>query len=195
MASGEGGVLFYLESAPIWNGDAYFLTGATLRKYDFKARKAEIFLSKIMGFQVSADGKNLLYRSGNDWAIVPTAAKPKPGDGKLNLSSLDIRVDPRAEWKQMFHEAWRLNRDFIYAPNMHGLDWKAIHAKYEQYVPDLAHRSDLNYLMSVMLGELCLGHSYVRGGDFPKIKSDGLIFYRMGRPFLNKGTAVQLCFF
>jgi len=171
LASGEGGSLFYLESAPIWNGDAYFLTGATLWKYDFKGRKADVFLRNVLGFQVSADGKKLLYRSGNDWAIVPTAAKPKPGEGKIDLTKMDIKVDPRAEWAQMFHEAWRLNRDFIYAPNMHGLDWEAIHAKYEKYVPDLAHRGDLNYLMSVMLGELCLGHSYVRGGDFPEIKS------------------------
>jgi tricorn protease len=171
LASADGRALFYLESAPIWNGDAYLLSGAKLWKYDFKARKTDVFLSKVMGFQVSADGKKLLYRSGNDWAIIPTAGKPKPGDGKIDLTKMEIRVDPQAEWAQMFHEAWRLNRDFIYAPNMHGVDWAAIHDKYAQYVPDLSHRSDLNYLMSVMLGELCLGHSYVRGGDFPEIES------------------------
>jgi len=171
LASAEGESLFYLESAPIWNGDAYFLSGATLWKYDFKARKAEVFLSKVLGFQVSADGKKMLYRSGNDWAIIPTGGKPKPGGGKIDLTNMEIRVDPQAEWIQMFHEAWRLNRDFIYAPNMHGVDWKTIHDKYEKYLPHLGHRSDLNYLMSVMLGELCLGHSYVRGGDVPKIES------------------------
>jgi len=171
IASAEDGALFYLESAPLWNGDVYSLEGATLWKYDFKSRKYDEFLTHIFAFTLSADGKKILFRSGNDWFIVQTAGRPKPGEGKLDLVSLEVKVDPRAEWKQMFHEAWRLNRDFIYAPNMHGVDWEAIRRKYEGFVPDLAHRNDLSYLMSVMLGELCLGHSYVRGGDLPQIKS------------------------
>jgi tricorn protease len=70
----------------------------------------------------------------------------------------------------MFREAWRLNRDFLYAPNMHGVDWPAVLKKYSAYLPDLAWRGDLSELMSIMLGELCVGHSYVRGGVFPAVK-------------------------
>jgi len=171
LAPGAGGDLFYLESAPVWNGDAYLLEGATLWRYDFKSRKAEVFLTKVFSFVLSGDGEKILYRSGKNWAIVSAKGKPGPGEGRLDLSSFEVKIDPRSEWKQMFHEAWRLNRDFIYAPNMHGVDWEAIHNKYKAYLPDLAHRSDLNYLMSVMLGELCLGHSYVRGGDVPRVES------------------------
>ncbi|MBN1221935.1 MAG: PDZ domain-containing protein, partial [Candidatus Aminicenantes bacterium] len=171
LASASGSRLFYLEGAPVWNGDSYLLEGAKLWRYDFKSRRPDVFLSKVIAFRLSADGEKLIYRSGSDWAIVPTTGKPNPADGQLDLGSFEVKVDPMAEWNQMFYEAWRLNRDFIYAPNMHGVDWQAIRKKYEAYLPDLANRSDLSYLMSVMLGELCLGHSYVRRGDLPQVKS------------------------
>jgi len=171
LASAEDGSLFCLESSTGWEEDEYTLQGSALWRFDFKSKNAEVFLSGVLTFTISADGKKLLYKSGSGWAIVPTQGKPKPDEGRLDLSAMSIQVDPRAEWEQMFHEAWRINRDFIYAPNMHGVDWDAIHKRYAEYLPDLAYRGDLNYLMSVMLGELCLGHSYVRGGVLPEIKT------------------------
>ena len=170
LASAEDGSLFILESSVRWEEDEHTFQGSNLWRFDFKSRKSEAFLSAVEAFSVSADGKRLLYKSGDSWFIVAASVKPNAGEGKLDLSSMTIRVDPRAEWEQMFQEAWRLNRDFLYDPNMHGVDWKAIRERYAGYLPDLAWRGDLNELMSMMLGELCVGHSYVRGGAFPEVK-------------------------
>jgi tricorn protease len=156
LASVKGGALFYR-------------SGSSLMKYDFDAREESTFLSGVTAFDVSADGKHLLYRAGRNWGIVGTTGKPSASDGRLDLAELDIDVDPLAEWAQMFREAWRLNRDYFYDPGMHGVDWEANYRKWEGYLPDLAHRSDLNYLLSEMLGELTVGHSYVRGGAFPEV--------------------------
>jgi tricorn protease len=169
LGAAEDGSLFILESSVRWEEDDPTFPGSNLWRFDFKSRKSEAFLTGIDGFSLSADGKKLLYKSGDSWFIVPAAGKPNPGEGKLDLSSLTVRVD-RAEWEQMFHEAWRLNRDFLYAPNMHGVDWPAILKRYSAFLPDLAWRGDLSELMSIMLGELCVGHSYVRGGVFPAVK-------------------------
>jgi tricorn protease len=83
---------------------------------------------------------------------------------------MEVRVDPVAEWNQMYREVWRLERDFFYDPNHHGLDLQATAAKYEPYLKSVAHRSDLNYLFGEMLGELSVGHLYIGGGDAPEAK-------------------------
>ena len=170
LGAAEDESLFILESSVRWEEDDPTFPGSNLWRFDFKSRKSEAFLTGIDGFSLSTDGKKLLYKSGDSWFIVSAAGKPNPGEGKLDLSSLTVRVDPHAEWEQMFHEAWRLNRDFLYAPNMHGVDWPAILKRYSAFLPDLAWRGDLSELMSIMLGELCVGHSYVRGGVFPAVK-------------------------
>jgi len=165
---GPAGNYSQLASAP--GGALFYRSGSTLQKYDFKERKSESFLTGVSAYALSADGKKMLYRAGRNYAIVSTSGKPKAGDGRLDLSALEVRVDPRAEWAQMLKEAWRLNRDFFYDPGMHGVDWKKNYERYKEYVPALAHRSDLNFVLSEMLGELCVGHSYVRGGAFPEVE-------------------------
>ena len=170
LGSAEDGSLFILESSVRWEEDEHTFQGSNLWRFDFKSRKSEAFLPAVEAFTLSADGKRLLSKSGDSWFIVAASGKPNAGEGKLDLSSMVVRVDPWAEWEQMFHEAWRLNRDFLYDPNRHGVDWKAIRERYAGYLPDLAWRGDLNELMSMMLGELCVGHSYVRGGVFPEVK-------------------------
>src|SRR4029450_12085850 len=90
----------------------------------------------------------------------------------------EVRIDPRAEWNQMFHEAWRINRDYFYAPNMHGADWNAMRRKYEGFLPHVAGRSDLNRIIQWMCSELAVGHHRVGGGDFlnqPKSVPGGLL--------------------
>jgi len=160
----------YSQLSSIEGGKLFYRSGSNLIKYDFKERKSSTFMSSVSGYSISSDGKMMLYRSGSNWGIIKTSGKPKAGDGKLNLSNFEILVEPKAEWTQMLKEAWRLNRDYFYAPNMHGVDWEANYKRYEKYLSDLAHRSDLNYVLSEMLGELCVGHSYVRGGDFPSVE-------------------------
>jgi tricorn protease len=88
----------------------------------------------------------------------------------LKTEGLEVRVNPRAEWKQIFHEAWRVERDFFYDPGYHGLDLTASEKKYEPYLENIASRTDLNYLFAEMLGELTVGHLFVAGGDTPEVK-------------------------
>ncbi|MFC1564669.1 PDZ domain-containing protein [candidate division KSB1 bacterium] len=162
LQAGTSGNIFYLESVPN--------AGNTLHKFDMKKRESEEFLSRVADYSISSDGKKMLYRSGLNWSIVSTTAKSGPGDGRLNLANMEIWVDPRVEWEQMLVEAWRLNRDYFYDPGMHGVDWDKMLDRYKEYLPYVAHRSDLNYLISEMIGELCVGHARVNGGDFPDVE-------------------------
>jgi len=142
--------------------------GHILYRFDMKERKDKPFLEKVHSYWISYDGKNLLYRGpGNSFGIVKTAEEPKLSDGKLNLEKMEVYVDPPAEWSQMLNEAWRIQRDFFYDPNMHGADWPAVREKYRPFLAHVGHRSDLNYIFSEMFGELVVGHAYVSGGEMP----------------------------
>lgn len=147
---------------------------ATLHKFDLEKRKLDKALDNIQALALSANGEKMLYRMGPNWFIAATATAGtpafKPGDGKIKTEDMEVYVDPKAEWEQMYRETWRIERDFFYAPNYHGLDLKATEKKYEPYVQALVHRSDLNYLFQEMLGELTVGHLYVQGGDVPDPK-------------------------
>jgi len=141
---------------------------ATVSKFDFTTRKTEPFLSGIRAFAVSANGEKVLYRQGEGWFIAGTAAAPKQGDGALKLDGMETYVDPREEWNQMYHEVWRIERDFLYDPNLHGLNLAATEKKYSVYLKGLGGRADLNYLFDEMLGEITIGHMFIAGGDIPK---------------------------
>src|SRR5262249_39506438 len=95
----------------------------------------------------------------------------KMGDGALKLEGMSMHLDPRAEWRQIFDEVWRLERDFFYVPNMHGVDWAAMKRKYGALLPDVAHRFALTYILGEMISELNIGHAYVGGGDMPQAKT------------------------
>jgi tricorn protease len=143
--------------------------GHTLYRFDMKERKEKPFLEKVQSYWISRDGKNLLYRgSANSFGIVKTSEEPKPGEGKLDLARMEIHVDPRAEWSQMFNEAWRIQRDFFYDPKMHGANWPAVREKYRPFLAHVGHRTDVNYIFAEMFGELVVGHAYVSGGDMPE---------------------------
>lgn len=144
--------------------------GVTLHKFDMQKRKLDKVLDGITGWTLSANGEKLLYGQGPAWFIAAIDQPIKPGDGKLKIEDMTVYVDPRAEWNQMYRETWRIERDFFYDPNYHGLDIKATEKKYQPYVNGLVHRADLNYLFQEMLGELTVGHLYVGGGDTPDPK-------------------------
>ena len=86
------------------------------------------------------------------------------------MDNIELFVDPKAEWKQMYKEAWRIERDFFYDPHYHGLDLQASEERYQRFLPNIASRADLNYLFNGMLGELTVGHMFVRGGDVAQSK-------------------------
>ena len=140
-----------------------------LHVFDIAKRDDKVLLEGIDGYDLDKEGKKVLYKAGHDYGIVEaTPGKAKVGDGKLNLSEMQVKIDPREEWRQVFHEAWRIERDFYWDPNMTGHDWKKLGARYEALLPWVAHRSDLNYLIGEMISELSTSHTYVGGGDQPE---------------------------
>jgi tricorn protease len=166
LDTGKAGTLFLSEivDVPRFEGP----TPVTVSKFDFSTRKTEPFLSGINGFGVSANGEKVLYRQGPAWFVAKTDTAPKPGDGALKLDGMETYVDPRAEWNQMYHEVWRIERDFLYDPNHHGLNIPATEKKYSVYLKGLGGRADLNYLFDEMLGEITIGHMFIFGGDIPR---------------------------
>ena len=142
--------------------------GTSIHKFDLPSRKETPFLNAIQGFVVSFNGEKALYSKNGLWSIVPTVKPPTPGEGALKTQTMEVKVDPRAEWKQMYNEVWRIERDFFYDPKYHGLDLETAEKKYSVYLDGLGSRADLNYLFSEMLGELTVGHLFVSGGEVPQ---------------------------
>jgi tricorn protease len=168
LNAGEKGVLFYGE----WEVDPNVTYPATfaIGRYKMADRKSEPVMSGLSRFDISADGKKILYGMlDNSWGIVDAGATPKPGDGKLNLSDMQMKVDPLAEARQIFREAWRFQRDYFYVENVHGLDMDWAWKTYSPWVESVRHRSDLNYLLDILGGETSIGHSFVGGGDYPDV--------------------------
>jgi tricorn protease len=158
LQAGTSGQLYYVRTVDNRN---------ELHRYDLTPRRDETLLPALNAYMLSADGKKLLYASTNAWSIVTIAPRIDPTAGRIAVDTIQVRFDPRAEWKQIFDEAWRINRDYFYAPNMHGVDWAAMKKKYEAFLPDVATRNDLNRVLQWMSSELSVGHHRVGGGDTP----------------------------
>jgi tricorn protease len=139
-----------------------------LHSYDLEKREDKPVLTGIDGYDVDKEAKKLIYKAGPVIGIMDAVPGKNVGEGKLDLSGMQVRIDPRKEWAQTFHEAWRIERDFYWDPNMEGHNWKAIGDRYEALLPWLAHRDDLNYLIGELIAELSTSHTYVGGGDEPK---------------------------
>jgi tricorn protease len=120
------------------------------------------------GFEVSHDGSRLLFAKAGSWYLVSANAAPKPDEGKLDLKKLEVTIDPRAEWKQIYREAWRIMRDWFYDRNHHGLNLAELEAHYSAYLPSITRRADLNALMNRMLGHVSVSHLGIGGGDAPQ---------------------------
>src|SRR5712672_3550872 len=139
-----------------------------LHVYDVTKREDKVLLEGIDAYDLDKEGKKLIYKAGPVYGVIEAAPGKKVGEGKLDLGGLQVEVDPREEWKQIFHEAWRIERDFYWDPAMTGHNWKQIGDRYEALLPWVAHRSDLNYLIGEMIAELSTSHTYVGGGDQPQ---------------------------
>ncbi|MEM1125447.1 MAG: PDZ domain-containing protein [Bacteroidota bacterium] len=163
LVAGPEGHVFVLESVPNQ-------PGLTVHRYSLDDREAMRFMGGVQGFVTSHDRAQALYRQGGTWGIVAAAGgPPEAGAGALALGDLRQRVDPVAEWQQIFREGWRLQRDFLYVDNMHGAPWDEVFTWYKPWVDHVRHRTDLNYLLDMMGGEIGVGHSYVGGGDQPDV--------------------------
>ena len=180
VRAGKPGTLFILENAPAPTDTP----GAILHRFDLAKRKVEKVLEGVTSFDLSANGEKMLFRQGTGqggqdapggpagqdgrWFIVSATQPIKPGEGLINTSVMEVRIDPREEWRQMYREAWRIQRDFFYDPNHHGLDIAATETRYEPFLNQLAHRTDLNYLLQEALGNMVVGHHNTFGGDLPE---------------------------
>jgi len=143
----------------------------SLRMFDLKAEKEQTILEGgINGYDLSADGKKILYRRGDTYGIVDVKPGQKAGDGKLALEKLELRIEPKEEWRQMYVDAWRILRDWFYDPAMHGLNWEEMRDRYGALVPYVAHPMDLDFILGELGAELSAGHVYVQPGERPEPK-------------------------
>jgi tricorn protease len=147
--------------------------GLVVHKFDTKKLKSEEYVKGVSAFTVSADRSHVLFRKGDAWEIAESEAPAKNGENKLKLG-LKLKIDPQAEYQQIFREGWRYMRDFLYVDNVHGAPWDDVWAWYSPWIKHVKHRTDLNYVVDIMSGEVAVGHSFVRGGDMPDIETVGI---------------------
>lgn len=157
----------------------WFSTGAPpargkVEVYDFAQRTREPLIEGITDFEVSGDARTLIYRAGNRLRVLKAGEKPKkdagnkPGrkSGWLDLGRPKVSVQPAAEWRQMYREAWRMQRDNFWTADMSGVDWQEIYERYRPLLDRVATRSEFSDLMWEMQGELGTSHAYEMGGDY-----------------------------
>jgi tricorn protease len=185
LKAGLAGTVYYLEAGG-GTDDAGAPTGSSVVRYRLSDRRAATFVGSVADYTVSADGRKLLYRLGAGGGrgagrggaaggtgpalfLVDADRNPPPaGQGRLT-ATLRMYLEPKEEFRQIFNEGWRNQRDFLYVPNMHGTDWNKDKQMYGALLPYVNHRADLNYLLDNMGAEIAIGHSYVRGGDMPTV--------------------------
>src|SRR5690606_20227122 len=143
----------------------------SLIAFDLNKLEEKTLVDKLGSYAVSADGKQMLYSTRQGYYIVNAGQKPAGESGKLKMDNIKLQVDPAAEWNQIFNEVWAMQKEFFYVENMHGVDWNAVKAKYEKFLPYVNHRSDLGYLLNEMMGEMVVGHNYIMPGDEPSAPS------------------------
>ncbi|MCB1037189.1 MAG: PD40 domain-containing protein, partial [Acidobacteria bacterium] len=170
LTAGEAGKLFFVERPIQTVARSAFRdtppTGA-LKRFDLEEREAVTLAEGVLAFALSHDGKKVLAQTAGGLQAGSSAAPLEAGKGMLAVDAIEVKIDPPAEWRQIFYEAWRINRDYFYDPGMHGADWPAMREKYARFLPDLASRDDLNRLLQWMCSELSVGHHFVFGGDHP----------------------------
>lgn len=161
IVSGPAGVAFIGEQKE-------GVTGLVIQKFTLEKGEMKEFVSGAGQVSVSGDGNKMLARIGSDWKIF-NATSATGSDAKTVKIALRTKLDRGEEWKQIFEEAWRYERDYFYDPGMHGRDWNEVYNKYSPLIPYIRHRADLTYVLDQMNGELSVGHSFVSGGDYPEI--------------------------
>ncbi len=163
--AGPKGTVFVGEAGEAQQGAP---PGMTVHKFSVSERKADVFVRGASAVSVSKDGEKMLFRSGQQWRVVGTAKPPEASGGNVTVA-LRTQLDRAEEWRQIFDEAWRYEKDFFYDPGMHGNDWNAVRRRYQPLVEHVRHRSDLSYILDQVNGEMSVGHSFVGGGDHPAV--------------------------
>jgi len=164
LQAAKEGVILFTEQVP--NEETL-----TLQRFTLEKRKTEKVIDGITGFQIAAEGDKYIYTTkDNQFVISKVTEKPDVAEESLNIKDIKIKIDPVKEWKQIFREAWRYQRDYFYVKNVHGLNMDWAYKTYAPWVDDCKHRSDLNYILDILGGETSICHSFVWGGDYPEVK-------------------------
>jgi len=142
--------------------------GLKVHSYNVEKEKASDFAEGVWDMVASNDRKSILLSQNGNWVLTGASAPPKPGKDNLKID-IKIKLDPKAEAHQIFKEGWRYMRDFLYVDNVHGAPWDEVYKWYAPWIDHVRHRTDLNYVVDIMSGEVAVGHSYVSGGDFPNV--------------------------
>jgi tricorn protease len=186
LQAGKPGTLLAVELPPSAPGTPG--NGMTVHRFDLKERRADSPVSGARFFQIAENGEKMLYSQGQGdstrWLIATLRPIPpanadgppptRPGDGgakTLKTADLEVKINPRLEWAQMYREVWRIQREMFYDPGLHGVNISDAMAKYERYLANLSSRSDLTYLFQDMMGELTVGHLGAGGGEQPEVKT------------------------
>jgi tricorn protease len=184
LEAGKPGILYFRQAG---GGNRFADRSATLSRFVFDTRKTERLSDRVASFDLSADGEKMLLGlsaepgpggRGADaaagrrlnWIIAPANVPVKPGEGAISLADMQIRIDPSAEWKQMYHEVWRVERAYFYDTNFHGVNTVEEEKRFEPYVASIAARSDLNYIFQEMLSGFSVGHLRGTGGTIPEAR-------------------------
>jgi tricorn protease len=167
LQAGKAGILFLVQGPPLANAPGK--SSATIQRFDLDKRKTDQILDHVDSFDVSANGEKILYRKDDAFYIADSSKAPDASTKALNLDDVEVYVDPPAEWRQMYQEVWRIERDFFYNPHFNGLDIKEAERVYEPFLDRVASRDDLSTLFRQMIGNLAVGHLWVEGGAQPKM--------------------------
>jgi tricorn protease len=167
IETGKDGVLFTVTAPVVRSGGDDDGPHLSVSVFDLKKRKPEQIADGLDGFELSFDGEKMLIAKDKKWFIKDAAKESKSGKDPIATDRMEAYVDPRAEWAQMYHEAWRIERDFLYDPGYHGLDIAAAERLYEPFLAGIGSRADLNVLFREMTGWLVIGHMFIGGGAQP----------------------------
>ena len=176
------------------DGGIIFNGANGLNKYELGKDEAKQIAGNVRSGLVAADGKNMLYSYGQNHGIAKIAPGLKPESGKLDLSTMEMKIDPKKEWAQIYRDAWHIFRDYFYVKNLHGIDYDGLYNRYAKLLPFVSHRADLDYIFGELFGETNTGHTYVNWGDFEQVDriETGLLGavltpdYKAGRYIISK---------
>jgi tricorn protease len=186
--SSASGKILYIKD-PNTGADAEIKS--QLKYYDIEKREEKLILEDVNGYSLSSDGKKILARRGSTWCVVKTEENQK-FDKMLRTAEMETLVDPMQEWKQIFTDAWRFQRDYFYDEKMHGTDWNAVRTRYTKMLEGARSREEVNFVLGEMIGELNASHTYRNGGneERPAIKNVGYLginwtadgeYYKVGK--------------
>jgi tricorn protease len=168
LSPGKAGTLLLVRSPPVdMPSDGPDGPPVAVLRFDLKERKLEDIVDGIWDGDFTTHGEKILFRRGKDWFIAD--AKPHAHADPLNLGGMHVLVEPREQWAQMYHDAWRMERAFFYNPGFDGLDLAAAEKEFAHYLPGIASRDDLSFLFREMMSYLSVGHMFIYGGYVPKM--------------------------